>query len=285
MIARSSHGVIALASADLRPEPDHRAELTSQLLLGEVVRLLGPQRKDWHRVENTADGYRGWVKGWALVPATAERAGRWRELARTRVEAPLTRVRVEPSAGGGVGPLFFGSRVIAGRARGGHRPVELPDGRRGWLPSGDLRDAARPANDLLARVRSLLGEPYLWGGRTAAGYDCSGFVQQVLAEQGVPLPRDAHEQFLACRKLTKGEQPLEGDLVFFRAAGRRMEHVGIGLGGGYYAHARGAVRVSSLKSGNELCDNELITQFIAWSRPLVRVPLSALAGRGPRKSP
>lgn len=274
MTPRATHGVVTLAAADLRSQRDHRSELVSQLLLGEIVRLLAGPRTGWWRVENTADGYRGWVKDWALVPAAAARAARWRALARTRIEAPLAQIQAHPGAGSAVSPAFFGGRVIAGRARAGFRQVELPDGRRGFLAASALRDDHKAAPDLVARVRSVLGGPYLWGGRTPAGYDCSGFVQQVLAEQGVPLPRDAHEQFRACRRLGSGEDARVGDLVFFRASGRRMQHVGIGLGGGYYAHARGVVRVSAIDSFNELCDNELVPQFQAWARPLVRLPRS-----------
>ena len=272
MTSRATHGVVTLAAADLRTEPDHRAELGSQLLLGETVRLLGGPRNRWWRVLNLADGYRGWLKDWAIVPASQERAARWRSLARTRIEAPLAQLRTAAGTGGGVSPVFFGGRVIASRARSGYRAVELPDGRRGFVEAAALRDDGKRAVDLVSRVRAVLGAPYLWGGRTPAGYDCSGFVQQVLAEQGVLLPRDAHEQFRACVRLTKGELPRVGDLVFFRASGRRMQHVGIGLGGNFYAHARGVVRVNSLESHNELCDNELMPQFQAWARPLIRVP-------------
>jgi len=121
----------------------------------------------------------------------------------------------------------------------------------------------------MARIRSLLGTPYLWGGRTPAGYDCSAFVQQVLLEQGIALPRDAHEQSLACRPLREGEQEAFGDLAFFSVRRKgRMGHVGLALGGGWFAHARGVVRVDSMEASNRLHPKDLAAQFRGWYRPL-----------------
>jgi hypothetical protein len=174
-------------------------------------------------------------------------------------------VRAGRGAGGSVSPVFFGNRVIAGRAVRGWRAVELPDGRRGFLPSAAFAPLRRPA--LEARVSSLLGAPYLWGGRTPAGYDCSAFVQQVLLEQGVRLPRDARDQWRVSRRLPKPARAQPGDLAFFRRPGEPASHVGIALGGGFYAHCRGRVAVSSIEPDNILCDKDLLPQFMGWFRP------------------
>ena len=266
-MSRLTHAVVSLAVLDVRRRPGHRAELTSQLLLGEVVRILGGcPGALWWRVEGLADGYRGWVRGWGLVRVAAPRVRSWQAKAAARVAVAVAEVRTGPGRGALVSPLFLNSRVIAGRRRGAHRRVELPDGRRGWVPDTSLAcRGERPA--LLERILSLLGVPYHWGGRTALGFDCSGFTQQVLAEQGVSLPRDAVHQLVASRRLSIGEEPGPGDLVFFAAPGQPPGHVGIGLGGGYYAHCRGIVRISSLKSSNQLCDKELMPQFLGWARP------------------
>jgi len=266
MSARFTHAVVTLPALDLRPRPDHRAELASQLLLGEVVRLAGARRGGWLTVENEADGYRGWVREWGLVPAAAPRATRWRRLATGRIGAPLASVRTGPGEGASVSPVFFGGRVIAGRSRRGWRPVELPDGRRGWLAAADLRMPAERAPSLPGRLGTLWGTPYLWGGRTPAGYDCSALVQQVLAEQGIALPRDAEQQHRRCRALPAGEETREGDLAFFRAGRGPMAHVGIALGGAWFAHSRGTVRVNSMDPDNPMCDRDLLPQFQGWFR-------------------
>jgi len=267
------HGVVSIAALDVRRRPDHRAELTSQLLVGEVVRVLGMARGGrWLKVENRADGYRGWVKDWGVVEASQARVRRWIQRARARVVALFVEARARPGAGPLVSPLFWNGRVIPGSTRDGYRRVELPDGRRGWVPRATLASdrAARGAvarGGLAARVRGLLGVPYLWGGRTPLGFDCSGFTQQVLAEQGLLIPRDADAQFQRSQTLAHGVSPREGDLIFFRAPGEPVGHVGLGLGGGYYAHCRRVVRVSSVDPRNELYDKELAPQFAGWKRP------------------
>jgi len=260
-----SHAVVSLPALDLRREPSHSSELASQLLLGETVRVLGPEKSGWTRVRNDADGYTGWVRAWGLVPATAARAARWRQRARARIGVPMALIRAKPRGGAGVSPAFFGNRLIAGRASRGSVPVELPDGRRGFVPAAAL--AARRPPRLEERVSSLLGTPYLWGGRTPAGYDCSAFVQQVLLEQGLELPRDAREQCRVSRKLPPAERLRPGDLAFFRRPGEPASHVGLALGDGYFAHCRGRVTVSSVDPENALCDKDLLPQFMGWHRP------------------
>ena len=264
--ARPTHGVVSLPALDLRTEPRHAAELGSQLLMGEVVRLLGRGPDGgWVRVRNEADGYTGWVRAWGLVEANAARVGRWRDRAKGVVSVPLAQVRTGKGSGAAVSPVFFGDRLIVGRAVGGFRPVELPDGRRGFLPVAALAGKRRPTIE--DRVLSLLGTPYLWGGRTPAGYDCSAFVQQVLLEQGVALPRDAKDQCRRSRRLAAGVEPRVGDLIFFRRPGESASHVGIALGGGYFAHSRGRVQVATLERGNPLCDLDLLPQSMGWYRP------------------
>lgn len=265
-----THGVVCLSALDLRTRPGHAAELSSQLLLGEVVELLGGSQRGWRRVRNLADGYAGWVRDWGLVATSRARARNWQRKAAAWVSDPIVWLRALPQGGISVGPLTFGARVIPGRATRGRRSVELPDGRIGWLGAGALRTGAASRPTVAERIYSLLGAPYLWGGRTPAGYDCSAFIQQVLREQGLVLPRDAHEQYLACRVLRPSEHPRLGDLAFFRAKGERVSHVGLWLAEGCFAHARGTVRISSLDLDNPLCDKPLLPQFIGWFRPRSR---------------
>ncbi len=260
--------VVASPVLDLRRAPDHASEMRSQLLLGETVHVLGSAHEGrWWRIQNDSDGYRGWVRAWGLVAAPAARIERWRRRARARVVVPTVVALARPGAGLTVTPLHWNARAIPGAARAGHRQLELPDGRRGWVPLAALAAGTRSPVGLTDRVESLLGVPYLWGGRSSAAFDCSGFVQQVLAEQGIDLPRDAHQQQRATRALPHGSQVAAGDLLFFAPPGERAAHVGLALGGGYFAHAQGRVRITSMDPDNPLYDKDLALQCVGIRRP------------------
>jgi cell wall-associated NlpC family hydrolase len=272
---RPTSGVVTLAALDVRRRPDHASEMGSQLLMGEVVRVIRRAAGDrWFLVENVADGYRGWVRAWGVLLAGPRQVADWRRRAQARATALWVEVRQAPGRGSLVTPLFWGARVIAGRVQGRFRRVELPDGTQGWVESRGLATGPGSAPKLMERVRGLLGVPYLWGGRTPSGMDCSGLVQMLLAEQGRRLPRDAGDQERCCRPLGPRRRPRPGDLAFFGPLGAPAVHVGMMIGDGVYVHARGRVRVNSLEPYNMLYDKELSVQLRGIRSP-GRRPASA----------
>jgi len=263
----SSSAVVVIAALDLRRRPDHRSELRSQLLLGESVTVLSTTRGGkWARVENDSDRYRGWVRTWGLRSLTPEEARRWASDAGWRVATRYVELRARPGAGATITPLFWNSPLASSGASSRFRKVRLPDGAEGWLAREHLRPRDRRAGSLGRLVRGFWGVPYLWGGRTPLGFDCSGFVQQTLAGMGVYLPRDADQQFHACRILSRPDRAERGDLLFFGRRGKPMTHVAIALGKGLYAHSRGTVRVNSLVPGKQLYDKSLSETLRAAGR-------------------
>ena len=119
---------------------------------------------------------------------------------------------------------------------------------------GDERATAEPVTiqpGVVSLALSLRGTPYRNGGSDLAGFDCSGFVQWVFAQQGLALPREVRQQYRVGRNIDSGDvRP--GDLVFFETVSPGASHVGIALGGGEFVHApssRGVVRVERYTSG------------------------------------
>ena len=267
---KARDALVVIAALDVRRSPRHQSELRSQLLMGESVRILGatPDRL-WARVENRSDGYRGWVRTWGLREVSAAEAQAWRRASRWRLSAPHA-IAFRDSAGRHpLTPLFWNCRVAKIETAGRLVGIALPDGDRAWVASKAIRPASRSAGPLGEVIAQFAGVPYLWGGRTPLGFDCSGFVQQVLAARGICLPRDAHEQFLACRRVSHGkERP--GDLVFFGPRRGRVTHVGIVVAPGRFSHARGTVSTNSLDPLNALYDSDLTSMFRGFGRPPAR---------------
>ena len=271
MSHNGSFGIVTIAALDLRAAPDHRSELESQILMGETVRCLRAGRGgDWWEVESRVDGDRGWLRTWGIRPVSASGLRSWELGANGRVRALTVEGRQGPGSGRVVTPLYWMSRVKIGERKGTWRRVGLPDGGRAWVPARSI-DMPGPVHRtrLTERIASLAGAPYLWGGRTPSGIDCSGFTQLVLAEQGWRLPRDAEEQWRACRRVSLRDQARIGDLMFFARRGEGVSHVGIWLGSGRYAHARGVVQVASLDAGKPLYDKGLKAQFRGFGRPVL----------------
>lgn len=230
--------VLALLE-DLRAEPRADAELVDQLHYRELTRVLG-ERGGWLYVV-ADDGYFGWLAAEQVEVMRGSHSGR-------RIAAAAARVHAACDRGSPViGHLPVATRLTAQQAPGGEEGwvrVELGPGR-GAIPRAigyvsmedvaeldDLPHRYPTAEDLVRTAAVFIGTPYLWGGTSALGLDCSGLVQQVYRLNGVGLPRDADQQALAGRDVT---EPRTGDLIFFGSP--RVTHVALYVGAGEVIHA------------------------------------------------
>jgi len=159
----------------------------------------------------------------------------------------------------------------------------LPDGRRGFVRASEVQDYAAwktsrtAAPDAIERTaRRFMGVPYLWGGTSAKGFDCSGFVKTVLRLNGIEMPRDTDQQALEGTPVTLDAgftQLKKGDLLYFRPAGtvsgpERITHVAIYVGNMEFIHASGLVWRNSLDPASPIYSESLLKRLVRARRVL-----------------
>ena len=261
--ARKSMALVSVSVTDMKKLPDYQSETVSQAMMGTPVEVTGKESY-WYSIV-TPEGYSGWTTEQNIVLLTEEAMEQWRQAERLIVRDYFALVTMAPADGAEVlSDCVMGNILVKDNTpeKNGFTPVMLPDGRKGYVPSESvsslskwLEAVAEPSGeDIVATARQFLGFPYLWGGLSPKGMDCSGLVKLSYFLNGIILLRDASQQIdtgeaLDFSDVRNNLHP--GDLVFFgRSAtdtrGRSVSHVGISMGNGMMIHSSLRVRVNSL---------------------------------------
>lgn len=227
--------ICSVPVSPLRAEPSHRTEMVSQLVFGECCEIL-EQGKDWSRVRVKYDGYEGWCQSVHVV-----------EVDETEYETDgnaLAPDWVTPLEYNGHPMMVpMGACLTAmknGRAHWRKNQVHYKG--KAWAPA----EAATDARSIRQLTYKFLNTPYLWGGKTVFGIDCSGFSQTVFKFLNIPLLRDAYQQAAQGEPVGFLEETRTGDLVFFDNEEGRITHVGILLNTHEIIHASGKVRIDKI---------------------------------------
>jgi hypothetical protein len=223
--------------APLRAHPSDKSEMVSQLLFGETVEIQ--ESKDtWKYVVCAWDGYTGWVDSKQLKRLTAKEFEQYREhqaLNLSLVEGLMATDHFIPVTLGAVLPQYDGLRCQLGEQT--------------FQFSGPVVNPSQQklGSEWVVKIaRRYLHAPYLWGGRSPFGIDCSGLTQMVYKTAGIRVLRDANQQVTQGRPIDFMEECQAGDLAFFDNGKGHITHVGIILPECHIIHASGQVRVDKL---------------------------------------
>ena len=264
--ARKDAALVSVSVTDMKKAPDYQSETVSQAIMGTPVQVVDKQGY-WYSII-TPEGYTGWTTEQNIALKTGEEWENWKNSDRYIITDYFVLVTDRPEKGSRVLSdcvagciLECGAGAVSGN---GFVPVVLPDGQEGYIPSGscaplkEYMESRNPSGqDIVNTAAEFHGFPYLWGGLSPKGLDCSGLVKLSYFLNGIILPRDASQQIetgqaLDCSDILSALEA--GDLVFFGrdepdSRGRSVSHVGIYIGDGLMIHSSLRVRINSLLPG------------------------------------
>lgn len=252
--ASQNDSVVIAPVANMYSAPRASADVVSQAVIGSNVTTLKKKRQ-WRKIE-TSDNYTGWVRARELRPnhgnpyASDGAAQVTNLFANIYLEkdvtahAPIATVPFEARLETEPGDNDNDARWLR---------VRLPDGRQGWIQHGDISLAPKTLTipESIDLAKRFLGIPYLWGGRSSFGYDCSGFTQMLVHSRGILMPRDADQQAVWSGSVTVDRADLQpGDLLYFGESAQKITHTGMYIGSGEFihdtTHAHPVIQISKL---------------------------------------
>lgn len=228
------YGISNLSIIAMRNEAADQAEMVNQILFGEHFKVL-EVRKKWSRIRLAHDSYEGWICNKQWVEITEDD---YKQLDKdvstitTDILDIITKDNHQPIVIGSILPFYKSGHALINDEMYKFDGMTTP----GFVNKEKLIE-----NSLV-----YLNAPYLWGGRSPLGVDCSGFTQMVYRLQGIDLPRDAYQQAKVGTTLSFVEESEAGDLAFFDNEEGKVTHVGIILEDSHIIHASGKVRIDRI---------------------------------------
>ncbi|MDX1761374.1 MAG: SH3 domain-containing C40 family peptidase [Christiangramia sp.] len=259
-VENTSMGVISISVANLRGEGKHSAELVTQATLGMPVKVL-KKEGSWYLIQ-TPDDYLAWVDYGGVEPMDAEQFNSWKDSEKIIFKDAYGQSYTESSKDSRpVSDLVAGSVLELMGEKAGFYSVKYPDGREAYVSKDQaakysdwLSQLDQSQESLVNTAERLMGLPYLWGGTSSKGVDCSGYTKTIYFMNGMILPRDASQQIKEGKLIDSVgdfEKLAVGDLLFFGkkatdSTKERVVHVGMWIGNNEFIHSAGDVHISSM---------------------------------------
>jgi cell wall-associated NlpC family hydrolase len=227
-------GICNLAIVPVRSEPSDRSEIVTQLLFGEHIEILERQNQ-WAKIKIQFDDYVGWVDSKQYQPISE---ANYNQLSNESIILNADLIDYITAPNNLLLPIPLGASLSF------LNNSEINTSNFDF--EGTKTSGIKPKSALINTAFMYLNAPYLWGGKTPFGIDCSGFTQMVYKLNGYKIHRDASQQALEGEPLSFIEESEVGDLAFFDNEEGKIIHVGIIMDNNYIIHASGKVRIDRL---------------------------------------
>lgn len=260
----SIYAIVKVSVANIRKTPKHSAELIDQSILGTELKIL-KRKHGWYLIQ-TPYSYLGWMQSSSFVRCNKNELDNWKHSKKVRVSSNYARIFSDKThQSNPISDAVFGSMLTYISKSESWLHVSLPDGKKGYIEDKYCTiDLMKPStnsiniDELIKTANEFLGIPYLWGGNSSKGFDCSGFSQTVYKSQGFILSRDANMQVklgMEIKHDSTFSNVKKGDLLFFGPNEDRITHVAISLGGSEFIHSSGTVHINSFDKNHEKFNN------------------------------
>ena len=276
------YGIVNLSVADVRTKPEHSAELATQVLLGSRLKIL-KSSGEWYLVQ-CEDDYIGWMDNDGVYLMDHEKFDEWNKTKKIIVTIPFTFSYSEGNVySTPVSDVVQGNLLKFISRKEDFIKVEFPDERIAFILNDQVQDYEEWLDErnqsydaINFTAHMMMGIPYVWGGTSIKGLDCSGFTKRVFQLNGVQLPRDASQQ-VHIGELVDTKNGLDnlmpGDLLFFGSIDHitgkeKISHVAIYLGNLEFIHASGRVRINSFDNTKSNFAEGRLKTFIKAKRVL-----------------
>jgi len=227
-------GICNLSIIPLRIEPSDRSEIVSQVLFGEHFQVV-EQSKQWAKIKLHFDNYEGWIDSKQYQPISESS---YNQLSEDVIILNSDLIEYVTGPNNFLMPIPLGASLSF---------LNYSDINSTNFDFEGLKiSGIKPKSNIIETAYMYLNSPYLWGGKTPFGIDCSGFTQMVYKLNGHHLLRDASQQALQGEALSFIEESEPGDLAFFDNEEGKIIHVGIIMNDNYIIHASGKVRIDRL---------------------------------------
>lgn len=234
------YGICHLSVVPCRLEPSDSSEMVTQLLFGEVLKIYEEKRAGWRKIKTAFDDYDCWIDEKQYIEINETEFERL-DSSPISVCAEMANI-IENTANNSLTPILLGSSLPS------FKDSLILFNEFTFQFDGQVTDTSKDINknNIAENAMMYLNAPYLWGGRSPFGIDCSGFTQVVYKLNGFKLPRDASQQAKIGETLSFIEESESGDLAFFDNEEGNIIHVGIMLGNNNIIHASGKVRIDKI---------------------------------------